>query len=146
MPSLEPKDWTLLAIAFSRAKPLTPVQLQKSLFLLSKQMPAEIGSYFYSFDEYDYGPFCKQIYVDAEELRDEGLVALVANPRGDWRDYAASQAGTKRASELSKLGPKRAIDHLASLVAWTSEQSFPQLVKWIYANYPEYRKNSIFVD
>ena len=146
MASPKPKDWTLLSIAFSRARPLTPVQLQKVLFLLGKQMPAEVGPTFYTFDAYDYGPFCRQVYVDAEELRDEGLISMVTNPRGDWSDYAASQAGIKNASDLAKLAPPKVVDHLAKLVTWVSKQTFLQLVKWVYANYPQYKKNSIFVD
>lgn len=146
MAELSPKDWTLLTIAVSRASPLTPVQLQKSLFLLGQRLPDEVGPGFYTFEPYNYGPFNKQVYVDAEDLESHGLVALVSHPGGDWRDYVATPRGTKAASDLSKRASPKAVDYLSKLVQWTAERSFPELVRWVYANYPQYKVNSVFVD
>lgn len=146
MARIAAKDWTLIAIASSRSRPLTPVQLQKSLFLLGKKLPSEVGPDFYSFEPYNYGPFSRQVYVDAEELNSNGLVAFVPHPGGDWQDYAPTRTGTKRASDIVKTASPKAVAYLSKVVQWSSEQTFPELVRWIYANYPEYKKNSLFTD
>jgi uncharacterized protein YwgA len=146
MGTLTAKDWTLLAIASARGRPLTPVQLQKSLFLLGKALPSAVGPDFYVFEAYNYGPFNRQVYADAEELEGAGFVALVPHAGGDWQDYAVTQAGTRRASQLNAKAPANAGDYLVKLVQWASGQTFPELVRWVYANYPEYKKNSVFSD
>ena len=38
---MTPKDWTLLALA-TDGKPMSPVQLQKSLFLISRNVSTEM--------------------------------------------------------------------------------------------------------
>lgn len=140
------RDWTLLAIAAARGGPLTPVQLQKSLFLLGKQFPDELGPGFYRFEPYNYGPFSKQVYVDAEELGRDGLVAFTSHSGGRWLDYVATPAGTRQASDVGAHAPPNLLAYLARVVNWSSEQSFPNLLRWIYAKYPEYRAKSIFTD
>ncbi len=109
-------------------------------------MPVEMGTNFYTFEPYNYGPFSKQVYVDADELQAEGLVARVAHQGGDWEDYAATQEGVKKAGELSKNISQKAVQYLQNLVKWSAQQSFPDLVRWVYANYPSYKANSLFVD
>ena len=73
---MTPEDWTLLAIAAAQSKPLQPVHLQESLFLLSENLTRSQlqVDQFYTFRAYDYGPFCSDVYVDAEALCGEGLV------------------------------------------------------------------------
>jgi hypothetical protein len=38
--------WTLLAISVANGKTLSPVQVQKSLFLLGRMLPDEVGDLF----------------------------------------------------------------------------------------------------
>src|SRR5436190_18669612 len=78
---MEPKDWTLLVISAADSRGLSPVQLQKSLFLLerrlSEEAPAEkLGESFYEFVPYNYGPFDVKVYQDAEALEERGLVTI----------------------------------------------------------------------
>src|SRR5947209_2707195 len=67
------KDWTLLAICSANGNGLSPVQLQKALFLLSREMPNAVGN-FYHFTAYHYGPFDRAVYDDAERLAADGMV------------------------------------------------------------------------
>jgi len=73
---MTPKDWNLLAIAEAQSKPLQPVHLQNSLFLLGENLTRSQlqVDQFYTFRAHDYGPFCSDVYVDAEALCGEGLV------------------------------------------------------------------------
>ena len=50
---LDRKDWALLAIANAgHGVSLSPVQLQKSLFLLGRELGSKVGANFYDFQPY----------------------------------------------------------------------------------------------
>jgi uncharacterized protein YwgA len=143
---LEGKDWTLLVIAAGKGSTLTPVQLQKSLFLLSRNLTRtqlQVAE-FYSFKAYDYGPFNAQIYSDAKQLRDEGLVIIDPMDGARYRDYSATVPGLTSAEQLrTELGAE-VRDYLDEVVAWTRSLSFDALVRAIYRDYPEMKANSVF--
>jgi hypothetical protein len=140
---MQREDWTLVAISSAGGDALTPVQLQKSLFLLGKGLPDEVGDGFYSFSPYNYGPFCGEIYADAEKLASEGFVRIEREVGRTWAEYAPTSAGLKRAEHLRKLAP-RASGYLKEIVEWTRGLTFEQLVSAIYAAYPDQKVNSIF--
>jgi hypothetical protein len=138
------RDWALLAIRFGESKGLSPVQLQKSLFLLGRELPEEVGPGFYEFRPYNYGPFDTAVYEDAEILESQGLVNI---SRGDSRRsvrYKITPAGIARSDELSAQASPRALQYLDTVVHWAQQLSFNDLVRAIYDKYPEYRANSVF--
>jgi uncharacterized protein YwgA len=137
-------DWTLLALAAAGGQPVTPVQLQKSLFLLSKECAAEVGEDFYRFEPYNYGPFDSSVYHDAEELCVEQLACEIRSPQRSWAEYAASTEGLKYAVALRGVAPQRAVKYLEAVVDWARRQTFEGLVRAIYNQYPETRARSIF--
>lgn len=143
---LQPRDWTLLVIAAAEGAALEPVQLQKSLFLLSRNLsPAQLRTRdFYEFSAYDYGPFAGDVYRDAELLEGSGLVAIQRPPVSRYKRYGATQEGLARAKQLRfKLEPE-VREYLDRMVTWTRRLSFNELVSAIYKKYPEMRENSVF--
>jgi hypothetical protein len=140
---MERKDWTLLAIAAAGTRGLSPVQIQKSLFLLWKELPSEVGELFYEFIPYNYGPFDRNIYVDASQLSEQGLVSIVETGSG-FKQYLPTVLGIQCASLLETAAPARALAYLKVVVPWVQSLSFSALVRAIYARYPEYRQNSVF--
>ena len=143
---LTAKDWTLLVIAAAKDHSLSPVQLQKALFLIARNLTdaQRCTTSFYDFRPYDYGPFSAEVYRDAERLRAEGLVIIDPSSGFAYRDYAATAAGIERASLLrSQLDPS-VCEYLDSMVAWVRSLSFNALVQAIYRDYPEMRANSVF--
>lgn len=143
---MDPKDWTLLVIAARNGKPLQPVQLQKSLFLLGRNLSLrqlQVES-FYPFEPYDYGPFCSQVYSDAEGLCFEGFVHIDCPINLSYRFYSATEEGIVKANELKKILSPETRDYLEKIVEWTSSLSFNDLVSAIYQAYPEMKENSIF--
>ena len=140
------KDWTLLAIAAAEGEVLSPVQLQKSLFLLSRNLPNLVGEDFYTFRPYNYGPFSIEIYHDAKTLASEGLVSIQEAPEQRWKKYRATPAGLERAVHLvrSEDVPEVAVRYLRTAVAWTRSLSFNELLRSIYAHFPEYKVHSVF--
>ena len=140
------QDWLLLVLA-STEKALTPVQLQKSLFLLEKTLSDNlIGEDYYQFEPYDYGPFDSSVYQDAEVLADEQLTAIVPSITGRWQEYSIRPEALDRVSEIKKDLPEDVQTYVRNLVNWTQSKSFSQLVRFIYEHYPEYKANSVFQD
>lgn len=136
------QKWLLLVLDSGRS--LSPIQLQKSLFLISKEIPETIADDFYYFVPDDYGPFDSAIYTDAYELQEEGL-AIIDNPlaRG-WRRYSITDEGSKKANEIAINLPSEVIDKINEIVSWVVGKSFSELVRSIYQKYPEQRANSVF--
>ena len=142
---MEPRDWTLMVISVARG-PLEPVQLQKVLFLLSKNLSlAQLQvENFYTFEPYDYGPFCSVIYSDAEQLEEMGLVAIQRPPEARFKRYRVTEAGANRAGELLQRLQEPVREYVTKLVAFAQSLSFNQLVELIYQRYPDMRANSVF--
>ena len=143
--SMKRADWLLLALAQGKGDPLTPVQLQKVLFLLGRERRAAAGRAFYKFVPYNYGPFCRDIYTDAEALEADGLVRIDrAEPGRAWPEYSATAAGLRRSVQLKKSAPPDGAQYLARVVDWARGLNFQQLVKAIYDRYPDQKINSVF--
>lgn len=141
---LERQSWTLLALAAASPQLLTPVQLQKILFLLGEELPDAVGPGFYEFKPYNYGPFSSAIYSDAESLQEQGLARLVHN--GRWTNYGASEAGIALAAGLRAQLDETVAGFIDQLVAWAKGLSFDELVRAVYKKFPQMRKNSVWVD
>lgn len=142
---MERRDWNVLVLAAAGGQALTPVQFQKALFLLERNLPVTvIGDDFYRFEPYNYGPFDSSVYSDALGLVNNQL-ALVSN-QGRWKQYAATAAGIARAKDLEKALPPETAEYVRKIVSWVRGQSFTSLVQAIYKLYPDMKANSVFKD
>jgi hypothetical protein len=139
---MDRQDWVLLALNFGGAKGLSPVQLQKSLFLLRMEVQ-EIQVNFYDFFPHNYGPFCKQIYADAERMAQDGLI-VIERMQQAHSIFLISAIGEARVAHIRPEVAPRALNYLRTAVEWTQQQSFSGLIRAIYDKYPEYRINSVF--
>lgn len=140
------QDWLLLVLAATE-KALTPVQLQKSLFLLEKTLPDDlIGQDYYDFVPYDYGPFDSSIYHDASVLEDQQHASVTPSMSGRWQEYSIKPDGLQRSDEIRRELPEDVQVYVRNLVEWVQSKSFSQLVRYIYEQYPEYKENSVFQD
>lgn len=135
----------LLAVAAGRA--YSPAQLQKSAFLVTTNLPSlvTVGPAF-DFQPYDYGPFDRNVYVEAQALRDRGEAELSVVPFGRWVTYAATQAGITRGEAILSALSKPTQNYIQDVSKWALSQSFNSLVKSIYDAYPAMREKSIFRD
>jgi uncharacterized protein len=143
--NMERNTWLLLALEAAGRSGLTPAQLQKSLFLLDKEIPQSFaGGDRYYFSAYNYGPFSKQIYDDAERLAAEGLVSITRAEGQNFNDYRITAVGEERAARLKSGVNSSSLGYLKIVVDWAKTKSFSELVRAIYAKYPEFRANSVF--
>ena len=140
-------DWLLLVLAAANGKALSPIQLQKTLFLLKQTLPVCLTEeHFYQFAPYDYGPFASPIYQDAESLEKEGLITIVPSNFGRWREYSITPSGLRRANVAESKLSDDVCAYVKSLVGWVQTLSFSQLVNYVYERYPSYKVNSVFQD
>lgn len=141
------KELLLAVLAAGQGRAFQPAQIQKAVFLISTNLPhlVHVGPR-YNFAAYNYGPFDRNVYVEAENLRDEGAAVIAPAANGRWMTYAASNVGLRRGEQiLDRLKIKRR-RYIESVAEWVLAQSFVGLVKSIYDAYPEMRENSIFQD
>lgn len=139
---MQKKSVMLAALSAANEASFTPVQIQKLFFLLDKKIPQEISGPLFDFQPYDYGPFDKAVYRELDELEQMGLVETLSN--GRWREYRLTTEGQYRGQGEFQLLPKRAQDYIVAVVHFVRSLSFSELVRSIYAAYPEMAVNSVF--
>lgn len=141
---MERSDWLLVVLGVANCEPLTPVQLQKSLFLLGQAKEVTKSPAFYNFAPYHYGPFDPSIYADTERLSKQGLVAISHRPGTNWSEYATTTAGQEKAEEIRSHLSGPVLNYAEAVVKWVRAQTFQSLLSAIYNKYPEFRQNSVF--
>jgi hypothetical protein len=143
--TMDRRELLLAVLAAGNGRPFSPVQIQKAMFLIDKNLPHLIhrGAH-YNFEAYNYGPFDRTVYVEAESLRDEGRAIIAPSDTGRWNTYAASRKGLREGQESLERLKKKSHRYIVSVVDWVLEQSFGSLVKAIYDEYPDMKENSIF--
>jgi hypothetical protein len=139
------RDLLLAVLASAEGRSYTPAQIQKAMFLLSRQMPqlVEDGPAF-EFKPYDFGPFDLGVYQEADVLRRDGQAVIAPSGFGNWNTYAASGDGVERGKRLLDGLPQHQRDFVGKVSDWVRAQTFNSLVKSIYDAYPDMKVNSIF--
>ena len=140
---MENKDVVLLMVD-AIGGVVTPVQLQKSVFLVSAEGLDGIPASLYDFKPYHYGPFDRQVYTDADRLYQDALVLRTSSRDGAWTDTMIVRGGWEAAQELRSRLPSQTLKRIDAIAGLVRSKSFPELVKHIYEKFPEYRENSVF--
>ena len=146
--SMDRSDWTLLVLKSGGESGLSPVQLQKSLFLLKENLGNCLAGFdlenYYQFVPYNYGPFDVTVYDDAQALANDGLAEILEVPGRRYRQYRISSEGMKLALQREKELRREVVEYIGNLVGWVKNQTFQSLLRTIYRLYPSYRENSVF--
>lgn len=139
------RDALLAVLAAADGNGYGPAQLQKALFLISRNAPEifDDGRGF-NFTPYDYGPFDKNVYHVADALASEGLCSVNRSYNG-YRTYSATEDGRNAGKRVLASLEDQQRSYIEEVSRWVRSLSFAQLVKSIYQAYPDTRKNSIFV-
>ena len=137
-------QWLLVALAKAGDRGLTAVQMQKVLFLLGERRKSSVGRYFYEFEPYNYGPFSRDVYDDADRLLIDGAVELDTSGGRSLRTYRLTERGKEFALAAERDLPPEGVAYLAEVVPWVQSKTFTQLVRAIYEAYPAMRENSVF--
>jgi uncharacterized protein YwgA len=141
---MDRKDIVLLVIESASDEGLSPLQLQKSLFIIGQSQLAGLPADFYIFRPYNYGPFCEEIYRDTDVLVAEGMVFNIPVAGQSWSKYVITPKGQSKGEEIKKENNVGLVTYIKDTVQWVSSLTFSELLRAIYAKYPEYRVNSVF--
>jgi uncharacterized protein YwgA len=136
--------WPGVVLSMSPDHKLTPIQMQKSLFLIGENLRALTGPSFYAFEPHNYGPFSAEIYRDIDELHDEGFVAVRRVSGREWNEYESTPSGREVASTIMNRLPAAAQVYIGNVVNWTRRTPFNELLGAIYRVYPQYAVRSVF--
>ncbi len=128
----------LLLLEVGNKKSMSPLQIMKSLFLYAQQ---EKPQDFYEFVPYLYGPCSFDVYADLKLLENRGFIASYPTNRG-WSFFGITPEGEKCLKYLtSNIKVIQKLDEIKKTIL---SKSFIELLKYIYSEYPEFTKNSIF--
>lgn len=135
-------ELVLAAMAPAEGARHTPVQIQKLLFLIDRNIPSDVRGPHFDFQPYHYGPFDREVYVELEKLAQEGDAEICPVTR--WKTYRLTAQGQEKGDRLlSQLSP-RAQEYIKKLSAVVRRMSFSELVSAIYRAYPDMCENSVF--
>jgi hypothetical protein len=138
------RDWLILYIALKGAPAgLDPVRIQKGMFLMAMEAGLPDNEN-YVFRPYLYGPMSSSIYSDVESLEDEGLIEGEAVPGYTWQRYKPTTPGIDVARHLLEDADPRAARKLFEIKRKVATQSFPDLLRDVYTQYPRYATRSVF--
>lgn len=139
------KELATAILAAANGASFSPVQIQKAVFLVSRNLPSLISNGEpFDFKPYDYGPFDRAVYQEIQSLRSEGMALVGYDAFGRYDTYSASPEGVAVGKRLlDSLAPAQR-DYIRQVADWVRRQTFASLVKSIYEAYPEMRANSIF--
>jgi uncharacterized protein len=139
---MEREEIVLAALAPGRRHLFTPVQVQKLMFLIDREIPTHVGGPHFHFEPYHYGPFDGHVYRVLAKLASIGLVTI--DESYPPRTYALTPDGLERGLEiLNNLRPEVKA-FVEQVCAFVRTNSFSSLVSAIYKAYPDMRVNSVF--
>ena len=90
---MKKEELLLVALYACSGAVLGPVQIQKLLFLIDKEIPELVGGPFFDFQPYNYGPFDKAVYEGLEQLAVEGKVDITVDKK--FKTYRLTESGQK---------------------------------------------------
>lgn len=141
---MDQQSLVLAALSPAEGAPFSPVQVQKLLFLIDRNIPTHIGGSVFHFEPYDYGPFDKEVYKVLDLLALTGDVEIINEPGRSWQKYALTENGQKRGEKILEGMSGTAQSYITEASEFVRKLSFSQLVSSIYRAYPEMKENSVF--
>lgn len=139
---MERMEIMLAALGSGAHEEFSPVQLQKMMFLIDRNVSARLGGPFFDFKPYDYGPFDARVYNEFSVLS----MLELGESYGQGRDrrYRLNDEGRARADEVLATIPQEIRDYIHHVAVFVQQTSFTALVSSIYKHYPEMKANSVF--
>jgi len=139
---MDRKETILAAFAAADGASHTPVQVQKLLFLIDREIPDFVGGVHFNFQPYNYGPFDVSLYDELAELGNENYVEII--PEHNWMSYRLSDKGQGVGTALLKSLDPKAQNFIKQISVFVRSLTFSQLVSAIYKAYPDMKVNSVF--
>jgi hypothetical protein len=123
--------------------PLDRIRTQKAMFLLDRRGNPE-WQQLYNFKPYNWGPYSSQLISDIDQLVGQGLVEVEEVSGSRYGRYRTTAAGEAQAAAIwPELRPQEQ-DFIRSVRGYVTRRSFTQLLREVYAEYPEFATVSYF--
>lgn len=142
--TLGQREGLLVAMSAAGGGQLTPVQVQKLMFLIDKNLGEEFGVPLFDFQPYSYGPYDKAVYDTLRTMEQNGEAAI--RGRGSTRTYQLTPRAHSNGSELRENLGAEAASYIDELADFVRSLTFTELVQAIYKAYPDMKANSVFQD
>ncbi len=145
-PALDRSELALLTISQlaenpGEQYPLDRIRVQKAIFLLTQRGSPAWRS-LYSYYPYNWGPYSSELSSDTDALVRAGLLENVPGAR--YGQYRATPHGEARASQAWVALTAQEQSFIRTVRAYVTSRSFTQLLREIYAAYPDYATASQF--
>ena len=138
------KGWTLLILSLSDGAPLTFEQVQKALFVIQHQMPAEVRNRpELEFVPFHYGPHAPQVFDEAAALTHEGFAIIATGPTGE-KTFKITRAGAKYAEAMRYDLGRDVVNYCERVVSWLRTTSPDVVYRHIIRQFPQYELASIY--
>lgn len=118
-----------------------PVQLQKLLFLIDREIPEGVNGPHFRFIPHHYGPFDQEIYIEIKALMRTGAVDVDDEKRHP--QYFLTDAGWQAGTHVLQGLSEAAARYVREAAGWVRTLTFPQLLRAIYAYCPAMAVNSV---
>lgn len=138
------REILLAALASGSREEFSPVQLQKMMFLIDRNIGVALGGPFFNFEPYDYGPFDVGVYNEFSAIARQQLGE--ESGYGSYRRYRLNDEGRSRAREVLGTITIEYRQYIEKIAHFVQHLSFSALVSTIYKHYPEMKVNSVFKD
>lgn len=135
-------ELVLTAMAPGGGHRYTPVQIQKLLFLIDRQIPEQVGGPHFHFEPYHYGPFDRSVYDELYKLAERGLATV--DRSGTLRTFTLTAEGVGRGTSILETLPVETRDFISRACLFVRTHGFSSLVSAIYKAFPDMRVNSVF--
>lgn len=132
-----------LAPSGEESEPLDRLRMQKAVFIVQQAGPNAWRGGF-SFVPWDWGPYSRDLTNEVSRLQSEGL--LETEPV-EWRRYPryrTTAQGEELAAAVAETLEGSQLDYLRRVRRYVTSRSFAQLLREVYARFPEYAVNSRF--
>lgn len=122
------RGWLLSAVSVAGQSGLSPVQLQRTLFLVCQKREELVGPDFYEFESNGSAPVSLALYADIDALVTAEYIVKEWVPESSCSTIRLSDTGRARAADFRRKMKKEALGGLEDAVAWVKEQSYQEMV------------------
>lgn len=123
--------------------PLDRIRMQKAVFLLV-QRGAPGWATFYRYVPYDWGPYSSQLATDIRAMENDGLVEVERGGASRYGRYRTTPKGAVAVAAIWGHLSQPEREFIRLVRAYVTEKSFTQLLREVYAAYPDFAAASRF--
>jgi uncharacterized protein YwgA len=119
------------------------LRMQKAVFLVSMRGTQRLQE-LYSFVPYNWGPYSSRLAMDVDDLVRDNEIAVKAPVRGGYGWYETTLKGETDASAVWATLTTGERDFLKNIRHYVTNRSFTDLLREVYAAYPDFATRSKF--